>query len=62
MKATHLEDKRTTLVERREKLLVRFGKAARSRKNTARIEREIQKVNEFLESLDQIAAETVGQA
>ncbi len=61
MKATHLEDKRTALVERREKLLVRFGKAARSRKNTARVEREIQKVNEFLDSLDQIAAETTAK-
>jgi hypothetical protein len=61
MKTTHLEEKRTTLVERREKLIARFGKAARELKRTARIEREIQKVNEFLESLDQIALEATAR-
>jgi hypothetical protein len=61
MKTTHLNDKRAALVERREKLITRFGKAARNRKNTARIERNIQKVNEFLESLDQIAAESTAK-
>ena len=58
MKTTHLEVKRTALVDRREKLLARFEKAARERKGTKRLEREIQKVNEFLESLHRIEAET----
>jgi len=57
MKTTHLEEKRTALIERREKLIARFDKAARSRKNVARVSAEIHKVNEFLESLDRIAAE-----
>ena len=61
MKTTHLEEKRTVLVERREKLIARFGQAARERKGTARLEREVQKVNEFLESLDRIAAETTAK-
>jgi len=58
MKTTHLEEKRTALVDRREKLIARFGKAARERKGTTRLEREIQKINEFLKSLDRIEAET----
>ena len=57
-KTTHLEEKRTALVDRREKLITRFGKAARERKGTTRLEREIQKINEFLKSLDRIEAET----
>src|ERR1035437_7860672 len=61
MKTTHLEEKRTALVDRREKLIARFGKAARERKGTTRLEREIQRVNEFLESLDRIAAETTAK-
>lgn len=59
MKTTHLEDKRTALIDRREKLLGRFDRAARERKGTKRLEREIQKVNEFLESLDRIEGETM---
>jgi hypothetical protein len=62
MKTTHLEEKRTALVDRREKLIARFVTAARARKGTARIDREVQKVNEFLESLDQIAAEATAKA
>ena len=58
MKTNHLEQKRTALVERREKLLGRFNQAARKRKGMARLFAEIHKINEFLESLDQIAAET----
>jgi len=61
MKTTHLEEKRTTLVDRREKLITRFGKAARERKGTTRLEREIQKVNEFLKSLDRIETETAAK-
>jgi hypothetical protein len=57
MKTAYIDEKKAALVERREKLITRFGKAARNRKNTARIERDVQKVNEFLESLDQIAVE-----
>ena len=58
MKTTHLEEKRTTLDDRREKLIARFAKLARERKKTRRLAREIQSVNEFLESLERIAAET----
>ena len=61
MKTTYLEEKRTALVDQREKLIARFGKAARERKRTTRLEREIQKVNEFLESLDRIAAENTAK-
>ncbi len=57
MKTTHLEEKRNTLDDRREKLIERFAKLARERKKTKRLTREIQTVNEFLESLDKIAAE-----
>jgi hypothetical protein len=62
MKTTHLEEKRTALVDRREKLIARFGKAARERKGTTRLDREIQKVNEFLESLDRIEAESAAKS
>jgi len=57
-KTTHLDAKRTALVERREKLIGRFNQAARSRKGMARLFAEIHKTNEFLDSLEQIAAET----
>jgi len=57
VKTAYIDEKKAALVERREKLITRFGKAARNRKNTSRIERDVQKVNEFLESLDQIAVE-----
>jgi hypothetical protein len=61
MKTTHLEEKRAALVDRREKLISRFDKAARERKATTRLEREIQRVNEFLESLDRIEAEATAK-
>ena len=61
MKTTHLEEKRTALVDRREKLIAHFGRAARERKGTNRLKREIQRVNEFLESLDRIEAETTAK-
>jgi hypothetical protein len=57
MKTTHLEEKRAALIERREKLIARFDQAARSRKGMPRLFAEIHKVNEFLDSLEQIAAE-----
>jgi hypothetical protein len=57
MKATHLEDKRKLLLDRREKLINRFSEAARRAKNTTRISTEIRKTNEFLESLDRIERE-----
>ena len=61
MKTMHLEEKRTTLVDRRERLIGRFEKAARERKGTKRLEREIQRINEFLDSLDRIEAETTAK-
>jgi hypothetical protein len=57
MKTTHLEEKRKTLIEKREKLLHRFNQTARNRKNTSRVCTEIRRTNEFLESLEQIASE-----
>src|ERR1039458_2440231 len=38
MKTTHLEEKRTTLVDRREKLIARFGEAARSEEHTSELQ------------------------
>ncbi|HEX3822687.1 MAG TPA: hypothetical protein VHW45_20315 [Candidatus Sulfotelmatobacter sp.] len=58
MKTTHLDEKRTSLVERREKLIQRFDQAARNRKSMARLLAEIHKTNQFLESLERIATET----
>lgn len=57
MKKTHLEQKRTALQERREKLIGRFSQAARTRKGMGRLFAEIHKVNQFLDSLEQIEAE-----
>ena len=57
MNTTHLEEKRAALVDRREKLIARFDKAARGRKSLVRLFTEIHKTNDFLESLDKIAAE-----
>jgi len=57
MKKTHLDDKRKSLVERREMLIGRFNDAARKRKSTTRVCTEIRRVNEFLASLEQIETE-----
>ena len=58
MNTTHLEEKRKTLVGRREKLIGKFAEAARTRKKrTRQICTEISRANEFLASLDQIVAE-----
>src|SRR5881396_1197607 len=61
MKTTHLEEKRKVLIEKREKLIDRFNKAARARKSTTRVCTEIGRTNDFLESLEQIAAENTGR-
>jgi hypothetical protein len=61
MRTKYLEEKRTSLVEKREKLIDRFNQAARSRKNTARVCAELRRTNEFLESLERIAAENTGR-
>ena len=61
MKTIHLEEKRTALVARREKLLGRFNEAVRARKSTRRTCAEIRRTNEFLESLEQIEAENTGR-
>lgn len=57
MKTRHLNEKRTALLDQREKLLVRFNTAARSKKNTARVCTEIRRTNDFLSTLDRIAEE-----
>lgn len=61
MKTTHLEEKWNALVERREKLIARFGQAARSRRGVARLFAEIHTTNQFLESLERITAETTAK-
>ncbi len=60
MKTNHLEEKRKTLIKKREKLLDRFSQTARNRKNTSRVCTEIRRTNEFLESLELITAENIG--
>ena len=57
MKKTHLDEKRNALTEKREKLIGRFNTAARARRSTARVCTEIQRTNEFLESLERIESE-----
>lgn len=61
MNKTHLEEKRTNLLEKREKLIHRFSEATRARKSTARVCLDIRRTNEFLESLEQIEAEITGR-
>lgn len=57
MRTTHIDEKRKTLIEQREKLIHRFSDAVRSRKGTARIQTEIRRTNDFLGSLDRILEE-----
>ncbi len=57
MKTTHIEEKKRVLIEKREKLIGRFGDAVRARKSTERFETEIRRTNDFLASLDRIVAE-----
>jgi hypothetical protein len=57
MKTTHIQEKKKTLLDKREKLIGQFIEAARARKRTAQICVEICRANDFLSSLDQIIAE-----
>ena len=57
MKKIHLEAKQQVLLAKREALIGEFDRAARTRKNTGRVSTEIRRVNDFLDTLDQIAAE-----
>jgi hypothetical protein len=57
MKTTHLEKKRTSLIEKREELLGRFGEAVRGRNQVDGLVHDIIQTNDFLESLERIAAE-----
>jgi hypothetical protein len=57
MRTTHIEEKKKTLIDKREKLIGRFSDAVRARKGTARVETEIRRTNDFLESLDRIIEE-----
>lgn len=62
MKTTHIDEKKKTLVEKRERLIGRYGEAVRARKGTTHLATEIRRTNEFLESLDRIIEEnTRGQ-
>jgi hypothetical protein len=58
MKSKHLEEKQKALTEKREKLITRFGEAARKGKNASRLCTEIRQTNDFLGTLDQVAVET----
>ena len=57
MKTTHLEKKRTILIEKREELLSRFNEAVRGRTEVNGLVHDLLQANDFLESLDRIAAE-----
>lgn len=57
MKTKHLEQKRKALVQKREDLIGSFGAAARGNKEVDRIVGDILVTNDFLESLEEIAAE-----
>ena len=62
MKTTHLEKKRTTLIEKREELLGRFSEAVRGRNQVDGLVHDILQTNDFLESLERIAAENTPSA
>jgi len=57
MTSIHLEEKKLALVAKREQLIGRFNESARAGKNTARVCTEIRRINDFLATLDRIAAE-----
>jgi len=57
MKTNHIDEKKKVLVEKREKLIDRFGEAVRARKGTTHLATEIRRTNEFLESLERIVEE-----
>ena len=62
MKTTHLEKKQKTLIEKREDLLGRFGEAVRGRDQVDALLHDILQTNDFLESLERIAAENAPRA
>jgi hypothetical protein len=57
MKTTHIYEKKKALTEKRDKLIDKYGDAARARKPTAPIAAAIARTNDFLESLDRIIEE-----
>lgn len=57
MKTKHLQEKQQALVAKREGLIDNFSQAARGKKKVDRLIEEIHLTNDFLESLEQIAAE-----
>ena len=57
MKTNHINEKKKALVEKREKLIDRFGDTVRERKGVTDLMTEITWTNEFLESLDRIVTE-----
>ena len=57
MKTNHLEKKQTSLIEKREELLGRFGEAVRGRNQVDGLVHDILQTNDFIESLERIAAE-----
>ena len=57
MKTKHIDQTKTALIEKREKLIVRYSEAVRARKSTRHVATEIRRTNKFLESLEQIVEE-----
>jgi hypothetical protein len=57
MKTTQIDAKKKMLVEKREKLIGRFGEAVRSREDTECITTEIRWANDELETLERIVEE-----
>ncbi len=57
MRTNHLEEKRKTLLDRRERLIGQFSEKTRARRSPKRVCTEIQRTNEFLDSLERIEVE-----
>jgi hypothetical protein len=57
MNTTHIDEKKKTLVEKREKLIDQYGDAVRSREDTTCITTEIRWANDELETLERIVEE-----
>lgn len=57
MRIDHLEEKRKTLLDRREGLIGKFSEKTRARRNSRRVCDEIRRTNEFLDCLERIETE-----
>ena len=57
MNKAHLEKERKGLLEKRDRLIERFGEVSRAGKNASRVCADLRRVNEFLAALDRIEAD-----